>query len=108
MLSGRLPFGAEVPKARTRSAQRKLTYRSVLDENREIPAWIDEVLKKVTHPDPEKRYQELSEFMYDLRHPNTTYLSKTRPPILERNPVAFWRALALIFLLVIIIMLLAR
>ncbi len=108
MLSGRLPFGAEVPKARTRSAQRKLTYRSVLDENREIPAWIDEVLRKATHPDPEKRYQELSEFMYDLRHPNATYLSKTRPPILERNPVAFWRALALIFLLVIIIMLLAR
>jgi serine/threonine protein kinase len=52
MLSGRLPFGAEVPKARTRRAQRQLKYQSVLDDEREIPAWIDEVLRRPTHPDP--------------------------------------------------------
>ena len=52
MLSGRLPYGADVPKARTRAAQRQLKYRSVLDDEREIPAWIDEVLRKATHPDP--------------------------------------------------------
>ncbi len=32
MLSGRLPYGAEVPKARSVSAQRRLRYQSVLDE----------------------------------------------------------------------------
>ncbi len=69
MLSGRLPYDAEVPKARTRAAQRQLKYRSVLDDEREIPAWIDEVLRKATHPDPTKRYEELSEFVYELAPP---------------------------------------
>lgn len=55
MLTGRLPFGTEVVKATTKAAQRRLTYRSLLDDEREIPAWIDETMKRATHPDPEKR-----------------------------------------------------
>ncbi len=74
MLSGRLPYGAEVSRSRTRAAQRRLTYRSVLHDEREIPAWIDDVLRKATHPDPLKRYQELSEFVHDLRHPRGIYI----------------------------------
>jgi len=107
MLSGRLPYGAEVARSRTRAAQRRLIYRSVLDDHREIPAWFDEVLRKATHPDPARRYGELSEFVYDLRHPNQAYLNKARPPLLERNPVGFWRTLALI-LMVIVAVLLSR
>ena len=106
MLSGRLPFGAEVPKARTRAAQRQLKYQSVLDDEREVPAWIDEVLRKATHPDPLKRYEELSEFVYDLRHPSESYLSRVRAPLLERNPVAFWRGISLILAGVVIYLLL--
>ena len=106
MLSGRLPFGAEVPKARTRAAQRQLKYQSVLDDERDIPAWIDEVLRKATHPDPLRRYEELSEFLYDLRHPSETYLSRVRAPLLERNPVAFWRGLSLILAGILIFLLL--
>lgn len=96
MLSGRLPYGTQVPKARTSAAQRKLVYKSVLDKNREIPAWIDEVLRKAVHPDPTRRYAELSEFTYDLRHPNPAYLHKTRPPLIERNPVAFWKTVSFV------------
>jgi serine/threonine protein phosphatase PrpC len=107
MLSGRLPYGTDVPKARTRAAQRQLRYQSVLDDEREIPAWIDDVLRKATHPDPNRRYEELSEFLFDLRHPTPDYLSRTRPPLLERNPVAFWRGIALI-LAVAVVALLAR
>lgn len=105
MLSGRLPYGAEVSKARTRTAQRRLVYRSVLEDDREIPAWIDEVLQKATHPDPRRRYAELSEFTYDLRHPNQAYLDRTRPPLLERSPVAFWRSVALILAAVVVVLL---
>jgi serine/threonine protein kinase len=96
MLSGRLPYGADAARARTRAAQRQLRYASVLADDREIPAWIDEVLRKAVHPDPGRRYVELSEFVYDLRHPIPSYLSRTRAPLLERNPVAFWRGVALI------------
>ncbi|MGR9106519.1 MAG: protein kinase domain-containing protein [Gammaproteobacteria bacterium] len=94
MLSGNLPYGTEVAKARTRAAQRKLIYRSVLDEDREIPAWIDDVLKKALHPNPSRRYGELSEFVYDLRYPNQAFLNKSRPPLLERNPAAFWKSVS--------------
>ncbi len=78
----------------------------MLDDEREIPAWIDEVLRKATHPDPNKRYEELSEFVYDLRHPTADYLSRTRAPLLERNPVAFWRGVSLILAVVVVILLL--
>jgi len=106
MLSGQLPFGAEVPKSRTRAAQRRLKYRSVLDDEREIPAWLDEVLRKATHPDPNRRYAELSEFVHDLRHPTEDYLNRKRAPLLERNPVAFWRGVSLILAGIVVILLL--
>jgi len=105
MLSGRLPYGAEVPQARTRAAQRQLKYQSVLDDEREIPAWLDEVLRKATNPDPNKRYDELSEFVHDLRHPSETYLNRKRAPLLERSPVAFWRGLSLILAGVVVFLL---
>jgi serine/threonine protein phosphatase PrpC len=105
MLAGRLPFGAEVAKSITKAAQRRLTYRSLLDDERDIPAWFDETLRKATQPDPDKRYQELSEFVYDLSHPNEAYLRRTRQPLLERNPLAFWKALALVLLIVIVVLL---
>jgi hypothetical protein len=75
MLSGKLPYGAKLAQARTKSQQRKLRYRSVLDDFSEIPAWIDRVLARAVHPDPSARYDELSEFLYDLRHPNPRYLN---------------------------------
>jgi len=108
MLSGRLPFGADVARARTRTAQRRLRYRSVLADDREIPAWIDEVLRKAVQPDPNRRYAELSEFVHDLRHPNADYLRRARVPLLERNPVAFWRGLALLLALALALTWLSR
>lgn len=104
MLTGKLPYGAEVAKCRTRAAQNRLRYDSVLHEDRDIPAWIDGVLRKAVHPDPAKRYGELSEFLYDLRHPNRAFLDKTRPPLLERNPVAFWKGVSLILAAVIVVL----
>lgn len=94
MLSGRFPYGNQVAKNRTAAAMRRLKYTSVLDDDREIPAWIDETIKKAVHPNPDKRYQELSEFTFDLRHPNQSFLNKTRPPLLERNPVVFWQGVS--------------
>ena len=107
MLSGRLPYGTQVAKSRTRAAQRRLKYRSVLAEDREIPAWVDEAIKKAVHPDPNKRYDALSEFTCDLRRPGRGFVNRTRPPLMERNPVAFWQGVSLI-LAIVIVLLLAR
>jgi hypothetical protein len=96
MLTGRLPYGAQVAKTRTKSQQRKLKYTSVLDDSREIPAWIDDVLRKAVDPDPYRRYDELSEYIFDLRHPNKNYLKSPPVPLIERNPLLFWKCLALV------------
>jgi serine/threonine protein phosphatase PrpC/predicted Ser/Thr protein kinase len=105
MLSGRLPYGTQVSQARTREAQNKLVYASVLDDKRAIPVWIDGALRKAVHPNPWKRYQELSEFIHDLRHPNEEFLRKTRPPLIERNPLAFWKAVSFILAVAVIVLL---
>lgn len=105
MLSGRFPYGAKVAQSRTRAAQRKLIYQSVLHEDREIPVWVDEALRKALHPNPLKRYEEISEFIFDLRQPNQAFLHKTRPPLLERNPVMFWQGVSLVLAIVIVVLL---
>jgi serine/threonine protein phosphatase PrpC len=105
MLSGRLPYGAQVAKARTKAAQKKLKYASVLDEQREIPVWVDAALAKAVHPDPFKRYEELSEFIHDLRHPNNALLGKGPPPLIERNPLIFWQSLCVVLAAVVLLLL---
>lgn len=105
MLTGKLPYGAEVARTRTRAAQRKLRYRSSLDEHRDIPAWIDLALRKAVHPDPRQRYAELSEFIYDLRHPNKVLMNEKGPALVERNPLVFWQCACFILTIVIAILL---
>jgi serine/threonine protein kinase len=101
MLTGRLPYGVEVGRTRTRAAQSRLSYSSVLAENRELPAWIDDVLKRALHPQPHKRYQELSEFVYDLRHPHQDFLHRARAPLMERNPLLFWQSISALLALTV-------
>ena len=108
MLSGRLPYGAHVAKARTRSRQRKLRYNSALDDSREIPAWIDEVLRKALQPDPRKRFDELSEFVFSLRRPGKDLTSPAFTPLIERNPLLFWKATSFLLALVILLLLIGR
>ena len=108
MVSGKLPYGTHVARANTKSAQRKLKYRSLYTENSDIPFWIDETLRKALHPDPFKRYSELSEFTYDLRIPNPKYLKKVQPPLLERNPIAFWQIISFIQAMIIVLLLISK
>jgi serine/threonine protein phosphatase PrpC/ribosomal protein L39E len=102
MLKGRLPYGAEVAKSRTKTAQNKLRYQTALHDDREIPVWVDDTLKKALHPNPYKRYQELSEFTYDLSQPSKAFLSKTQAPLLERDPVVFWQSVSVMLAIIII------
>jgi serine/threonine protein phosphatase PrpC/predicted Ser/Thr protein kinase len=108
MLTGRLPYGAQASRARTKSQQRKLRYKSALDDQRAIPAWIDGALRKAVHPDPYQRYAELSEFMFDLRHPNKSFLQTSPTPLIERDPLLFWKGLTAVLVLIILALLLRQ
>ncbi|GMQ89195.1 MAG: bifunctional protein-serine/threonine kinase/phosphatase [Gammaproteobacteria bacterium] len=94
MLCGKLPY----PKELTVRNMNKVSYVSIRKHNKAIPTWIDGALMKAVAINPERRHSLLSEFVYELSHPNENYTRLDQQPLIERNPVAFWRALAIIFL----------
>jgi serine/threonine protein phosphatase PrpC len=103
MLSGRFPYGVEISKARSAKDQRRLVYSRLVDDESELPSWIDDALQKALQINPLKRYSELSEFIYDLRNPNKVFLSKNRPPLMQRNPIMFWQGVSFILFIIIVI-----
>jgi serine/threonine protein phosphatase PrpC len=104
MLTGRLPYGTRVAGLRTHAELKQLAYASVVDEHRRIPAWVDGALMRAVHPLPHKRYDALSEFVHDLRHPNRAYLASRRTPLVERHPVRFWKGLSMLLMVVVIVL----
>jgi serine/threonine protein phosphatase PrpC len=108
MLTGRLPYGAQMAKARTKAQQRKLTYTSARNYVRELPVWVDGALKKSVQPDPYKRYEAISEFVFDLRHPKQEFLTAKQEPLLERNPLLFWKSLSFILACIVLFQLVRR
>ena len=78
MLTGKLPYGAQSAKARTRSQFNRLVYRPAAHGDREVPQWVDGTLERAVHPNPHKRYDSLSEFLFDLRSPMRTISRRHR------------------------------
>lgn len=102
MLSGKFPYGSEIAQANSVSAQRKLSYKSIIDDESELPMWIDDTLEHALKVDPLKRYPVVSEFIHDLRQPNKLFLAKTKPPLIQRDPVMFWQWISLILFFIVI------
>jgi serine/threonine protein phosphatase PrpC/predicted Ser/Thr protein kinase len=105
MLTGKLPYGGQIANARTRSQFNGLVYRPASHTDRDVPQWIDGTLEKAVHPNPYKRYDSLSEFLFDLRHPNAKYLSSSATPLIERNPLLFWKCTTIVLALAVIVLL---
>ena len=105
MLTGRLPYGARIAQASTRSQLTRIAYIPARAEGRDIPAWIDGAIRRAVNLDPNKRYEALSEFVYDLRHPNPRYLDTSRLPLIERNPLLFWQCFSLILAALVVLLL---
>jgi protein phosphatase len=102
MLSSNFPYGVEIARAKTESAQKRLKYTPLYHYNQDIPIWVDEALKKALSIDPNERYEELSEFLYDLRHPNEEFSKKKKPPLVQRNSVLFWRSVSFVLAICIV------
>lgn len=94
MLShGHFPYG-QLEKAQK---HKHYDYVSIRKYNQQVPVWMDGALEKSVHPNPEKRYERFSELLRDLSKPNPKMM-KIHAPLIERNPVGFWRGLAIILL----------
>ncbi|GAB4362547.1 MAG: bifunctional protein-serine/threonine kinase/phosphatase [Gammaproteobacteria bacterium] len=105
MLCGKLPYGTAVAKTKTRRALYRLKYQPLSRQGVRFPDWIDGALRKAVQPDPEKRHEALSEFVHDLRHPNPAYATERKIPLLERNPLRFWKVLSLTLFLAVLALL---
>ena len=55
---------------------------------------MDKAVRTAVQIDPDNRYEKLSELESDLRKPNPNYLKEDQLPLLERNPLGFWKAFA--------------
>ncbi|OGT20450.1 MAG: protein kinase [Gammaproteobacteria bacterium RBG_16_57_12] len=101
MLCGHMPYDKDL----TERNINRIQYISARSYNEQFPVWVDGALAKAVHKNPARRYAELSEFIYDLKHPNPEFLKETHQPLLERNPLAFWKGLALLLLVINILLL---
>jgi serine/threonine protein phosphatase PrpC/aminoglycoside phosphotransferase len=99
LVTGELPYGAAVAQGR------RLTYRPVLLKRRDIPGWVDSALRKAVHPDPSRRYDAISEFLYDLRHPNPHLPGLEQLPLSQRDPLRFWQSVSAVLFAVCLILL---
>ncbi len=95
MLTGHLPYGLQDEGAPSRDKLAKLQYTPSYHHNPMIPVWLDGALKKAVQLTPERRYEIPSAFIFDLEHPNPRFAANTALPFIERDPLRFWRGLAL-------------
>ncbi|MGR9106729.1 MAG: protein kinase domain-containing protein [Gammaproteobacteria bacterium] len=110
MLNSALPFGRNMPEKPDRSNLAKLKYVPSIHRNPMVPVWVDGALNKALAINPERRYEDLSEFIHDLHHPNPLFLNTPNLPLIQRNPLAFWQGLTALLALsnLILIYLLAH
>ncbi len=90
MVTGKLPFGTVL----TPRNLNQVSYQSAIPLNTELPVWMDGALAKAVSIDQKLRYESLSEFLHDLSQPNKSF--NVTQPLLQRNPVAFWRGTAIL------------
>ena len=74
ILTSRPPYENKLDKNLNTKKLSKLSYKSILTYNPNIPIWIDGAIRKACHLDVDSRYEALSEFLYDLEHPNSNFL----------------------------------
>ena len=103
LLSGEYPYDAGVAKKTSYPGLLKLRYISLNQRNVSVPAWLDATIKRACHPQAGKRYESLSEFVYDLHHPNPAY-GRTLP-LMERHPVRVWQGISGILTITVIVLL---
>jgi serine/threonine protein kinase len=100
MLTGKLPYNGALSSQNIKRAR----YHPARQHNDEVLTWIDRTLEKAVHLRPEQRYALLSEFNYDLGHPNKSFMNKKTTPLMQRNPLAFWKGLAAMLVIINLIL----
>jgi len=107
ILSGKRPYNCVKSNRDHPKSYDRWQYRSLsTNNNGNLPSWIDLVLSKALAPRPSNRYSAMSEFQKDLRSPNSQLMkASSQRPLLERNPLLFWKVLSAILTIVVLTLL---
>ncbi len=92
MLTGAEPFGGKLKECNNAKEYLSTKYTPCFDINPLVPIWIDGAVKKGLRYDPKRRYEDVSEFLYQLQHPNPKYKKHYKTALLDKNPLLFWQA----------------
>ncbi|MDP3073129.1 MAG: protein phosphatase 2C domain-containing protein [Opitutaceae bacterium] len=102
-LTGAYPYG-EVERFQTPRFDRPP--RRLVRHNPAVPPWLDHIILRALDPDPERRYQLFSEMAYELAHPaRVAPHHRKDAPLLERNPLRFYKGLSAALFLVVLVLL---
>ena len=99
LTGGHQPYGKNWQSAKSQPDFFHLTYQPAAAHQRMVPLWMDAVLRKALSIRIESRQAAMSEFIHNLRHPDPEFLTTEPLPFSERNPLLFWKLLALFALL---------
>ncbi|MEO1878879.1 MAG: protein kinase [Methylococcales bacterium] len=97
MINGVLPFGRDMPEKPNKINLAKMQYVPSMHVNPMVPIWIDCALKKGCSINVQTRHENIADFMHDITTPNAQFLQSGEfTPLIERNPVVFWRTVSVI------------
>ena len=103
MLTGKAPFNGKLTECRTPKAYLKTKYIPCFELNPLVPIWMDGAVKKGLRFEPERRYGDVSEFLYELQKPNPKYKRTHNALLIDKNPLIFWQSTsAVLFILLCI------
>jgi protein phosphatase len=110
IFSSTLPFQDKLDRDLNNKKLTKLGYESILMHNPNLPIWIDGAISKACSLDYVNRYEVLSEFLYDLEHPNSNFLSiqKMKRPKQEISKYRLSLALSFAFNFVLLLLLIVK
>jgi len=108
MLCGKLPYGDLGDHPSIKKVIQKIQrhhYTSPHHYREDLPHWVSRTLQKVTSPVATERYTALTELYRDLTRPNPSFQIESFQPLIERDPLVFWRTLSLVLVLANILLL---
>lgn len=100
MLTGQQPYGEKFETSQSTNEYYRLKYQPAREFNPMVPEWMDGAIEKALQISTELRYDALSEFIYDLEHPNSEFMDKAHIPLAKRNPLRFWQSITAIMFVV--------
>jgi len=103
IFTGKLPYGDKIEECQTAFEYDRLRYISASEANPIIPIWFDRTLARGVSFDLEQRYNNIPEFINDLKKPNPIYLLNDPKVTKNKSQVLFWQLLSGFWILMLVL-----